>query len=698
MLTYVINTSENKTFDSGRLFELAGYNKIRWMHCSLNSIATCAKEIYEKQNFLGADAFRVAVLVDFFGYNRIRPPYGRGELGYGSEEKGVEFSLYLPYIEAYLIDNLFNPLNRKEVYSSSFEVYYIQNGKYERFVNLGNAETQLSTILSGKPGCDRPIPEIPVVKNTDEEFEEDEETNEKSKKRKKKAGEQDSGEEKKQEDVLPPAVTDPTPYTTYSLYCTETVSLDLKLTDYPYGISGDAMNFRDFFKAFQRRANLHTSLRRYFFVTSYGESPARAAFDTLSLSLYLIRMYEREEDLAQEGEMEVGRLEEQTLRDVLERAWNKVQAARLVAKGNHALYYALEEKRNEKGSESGREEPYEQTIERLKAEEDAKTFKKAKLSAEEMYSTVLRIAGRTLAETAEDNRKDFDEVMNAYFKKRDETCENNVEAAFEEMRSAGILKRDTICPSKERYESLVKMKHEEISELFGKALDADYIDVDYTEEKHNAKSAYQAYCRAKSCLNKNIVGDVIFFALTMLTMLVPYSVLQLSNSKLLTVGTSVLYTLAAAIFGGLFVLALFLQILPQVRRMNKAKSWLKSAYLTCLAKKEYAFSKIRARYEEDLIQLEEKRYELRQYKHLFDANVATERNVARHREMLEEVQDQLSGMLNNLGVEPVFDGEERVDGEFDLTKSFRSRENGIYKVFSIEVIEKMFPRKGSDKQ
>jgi hypothetical protein len=92
-----------------------------------------------------------------------------------------------------------------------------------------------------------------------------------------------------------------------------------------------------------------------------------------------------------------------------------------------------------------------------------------------MYSTVLRIAGRTLAETAEENRKDFDEVMDAYFKKRDETCENNVETAFEEMRSAGILKRDTICPSKERYESLVKMKHEEISELFGKALDADYL-------------------------------------------------------------------------------------------------------------------------------------------------------------------------------------------------------------------------------
>lgn len=692
MLTYVINTSENKTFDSGRLFDLAGYNKIRWMHCSLSSIATCADEIHEKQNFLGADAFRVAVLIDFFGYDKIRPPYGRGNLGYGKEEEGVEFSLYLPYIEAYLIDNLFNRLNCKEVYAASFEVYYIQNGKYERFVNLGNAELQLASILSGKNKDETPLPEpkAPVKKMADPEVAEPEVEDPATE------AEEDSEMLSPRDAALREIVNDPTRYTSYSLYCTKTVSLEFKLEDYPYGISGNSMSFFEFFKAFQRRASHHTSLRRYFFVTSYGESPARAAFDTLSLSLYLIRMYEREEDLAQEGEMEVGHLEEQTLREVLERAWNKVQAARLMAKGNHARYYALE--KDVKESTPRAAESFEQAIERLKAEEAAKIPKDKKPSAEEMYSTILKIAGRTQAETAEDNRKEFDKIMNEYFKKRDETCENNVEAAFEEMRAADVLTKVPICPSKESYETLVQSKHEEISELFGKALEADYIDVDYSEDKHNAKSAYQAYCRAKSCLSRNIVGDVIFLALTILTMLIPYGALQLSNTKMLSIGASILYTLAAAIFGGLFILALFLQIIPQVRRMNKAKSWLKSSYLSCLAKKAYVFSKIRARYEEDLIQLEEKRYELRQYKHLFDANAATERNVARHREMLEEVQDQLSGMLNNLGVEPVFDSEERVDGEFDLTKSFRSRENGIYKVFSIEVIEKMFPRKGSDRK
>ena len=50
MLTYVINTSENKIFDSNLLFELAGYNKIRWMHCSLDKVKECAIEICDKQN------------------------------------------------------------------------------------------------------------------------------------------------------------------------------------------------------------------------------------------------------------------------------------------------------------------------------------------------------------------------------------------------------------------------------------------------------------------------------------------------------------------------------------------------------------------------------------------------------------------------------------------------------------------------
>jgi hypothetical protein len=51
-------------------------------------------------------------------------------------------------------------------------------------------------------------------------------------------------------------------------------------------------------------------------------------------------------------------------------------------------------------------------------------------------------------------------------------------------------------------------------------------------------------------------------------------------------------------------------------------------------------------------------------------------------------------MLNNLDVEPVLDADESISGEFDINKPIRSRENRIYKIFSIETIEKLFKRKG----
>jgi hypothetical protein len=60
--------------------------------------------------------------------------------------------------------------------------------------------------------------------------------------------------------------------------------------------------------------------------------------------------------------------------------------------------------------------------------------------------------------------------------------------------------------------------------------------------------------------------------------------------------------------------------------------------------------------------------------------------------MLEEVQDKLSSMLNNLNIEPIYNPEETVEGEFDLSKSFIAKENRVYQVFSIEAIEKMFEK------
>ena len=70
MLTYVINTSENKTFECERLFSLVGYNKIRWKSCRLDEINKCAQEIYDSQNSITASRFQIAVIVDFVCFER----------------------------------------------------------------------------------------------------------------------------------------------------------------------------------------------------------------------------------------------------------------------------------------------------------------------------------------------------------------------------------------------------------------------------------------------------------------------------------------------------------------------------------------------------------------------------------------------------------------------------------------------------
>ena len=116
-----------------------------------------------------------------------------------------------------------------------------------------------------------------------------------------------------------------------------------------------------------------------------------------------------------------------------------------------------------------------------------------------------------------------------------------------------------------------------------------------------------------------------------------------------------------------------------------------------MAKERYAFSALRDKYQKDLIRIEEARYEMRQYKHVYEINMMMDANVKKHRDMLEEVQERLSSMLNNLDVVPVYNPYESVLGEFDITKSFRARENKVYRIFSVETIERMFPKKkGSD--
>ena len=822
MLTYVINTSENKTFDSSALFELTGYNKIRWLHSSIDDIASCAESICEKQNVLGAEDFRVAVIVDFYNFDRIRKPYGR--LGF-VEEEGVDMSIYMPYIEAYLLDNLVVYLEKKELYLSDFEVYYVLNEKSERFELFDNARGQLAQILAGDEPAEvyttedirkrraaakavkRIVPQskkenlYPVLEEiksrpvdkwerfnmiwqysdvvvsmpmadrwTIRDYEPNEhriysdgaeigrvvieEYDDIVKKISAKSFEigavtlnhdlrivdQDGefiyryafdftfsyerdGETRQNRAIIEinydemdkdaldyilkeiivstkddrsfddkfKQVNDVF-YRSFTLYCTSDVSLKFLLTDYPYGAT--EMTFSQFWKAFRARQAIKTGMRRHYYVVPYGGGSSRAALDTLSLSLYLIRMYEREEITSTEGDMEVFRLDSEVLKEVLESAWSKVNTAKGIAKSKSLQYYALAQFASDT-DDTVKEESVKELLLREKNQvlKNIKEGKEKTLSPEAYYARINEISGRRLDALTEKNRHEFDTVMTKYLLKRDATKEADEADEFIELK--GLAKVDK-CPTKEEYNYLVNMKKRKISALFEKTLASEYIDVSYEEESKKADEAYKEYAKAKTCLNRNLIGDIIFMILTLAMFIVPYILMQLTGFDSGVISSTALALNMTGFFAGLFVLAFLIQMVPLVGKMNVCKKILKSCYVNCRAKESYAFSAIRRKYEKDLIEIEQARYDVRQLKYRFDANIAKSENLARHREMLEKLEDCLSSILNNLDVEPRVTTVENVEEMIDVNKPVEDRSNSIYQVFSIETIEKMFPKKGRD--
>lgn len=682
MLTYVINTSENKTFDSDRLFDLAGYSKIRWLNCALSDVRLCAEEIFEKQNVLGADTFRIAVLVDFYGYDRIRVPYGR--LGFGPEA-GVDISLYMPYIEAYLMDNLIAYLENRELYTSDFEVYYVQNTRIERYEVLDNLMEQTRAVLEGG----NEVGKLDPPKKKKEVLEDLDTDDQKKKKPKAKKDPKDpkdhkDEEEEDDEEKIPPE--DLVLYDSFRLYCTPTLSLNFDLKIYPYGAT--EMTFPQFFRAFRERMGYRPMLRRYYYVTSYGGGKARSAFDTLSLSLYLIRMYEREEMQKDEGEIEIEHLDVELLKDVLVNAWVKISLASEIAKGNDSQYFALRENLDEGTIEERNPLP---TLESIPLVSDGENR-----SVEEMYEKICYFAERSPEQIASDHREEFNGIMDAYLDSRDETRESSVEEEFENRIQNGTMKMTTKSPSKNDYRTIVEEKQQNISEIFTRVLDADYIATSFDEEKKRADKVYKKYKLTKACLTKQILGDIVFAVIALLAVLVPYAVLQLSGYALGTFDVMMLAVHAGALFGGLYVLAIFLRVMPLIAQLRKTKREMRVCYAQALRREQYSMSQIRHRYEVDLLEIECERYRLRQLRRLYEANAAKDRNVEAHRDMLRDVKDRVAGILNNLDVEPVLDPNESVEGEFDLSKPISARENGVYRIFSVETIERLFPRKGRD--
>ncbi len=767
MLTYIINTSENKTFDSNLMFELAGYNKIRWMHFPLNSINQCATEICEKQGMLGADKFRIAVIIDYFGFDRVRTPYGRR--GFESDT-GVDISLYMPYIEAYLTDNLIASLERRALFAEELDVYYVHNDKIEHYECIQNSVSQLKQVLAGVENISKQDSQklVTIAKDAGNvkygelldcrESAANESLLSRLQKEERRGDEQFSVfllcKEICAGDTLEIHFSDGAVKTTeiekifetdgkqassvykygtkfillfaasetaadlycldipanfdtngdiigrtenvhsaFELYCTPKLSLRFDLVDYPYG--SDRMTFIEFFEAFRARMAMSTGIKRHFCTTSYGGGAPRVALDTLSLSLYLIRTFEREESVVTDDDLDVKPLDPEKLKDVLEEAWSKVSTAKALTRKNKMSYYSLSDMVMLEAPADKQPEDEEAAIMKEKASLP-ESLKAEKISAEAMHGEVTAYASRTPGEVDAENRAEFDQIMAKYLQKRDETRAIAVENEFNVLKASGVLKTTEKCPSREEYEHIIETKQKDIAAIFERVLAADYKAVDYTEEKQKADKAFEDYKRAKACLQKNIIGDLIFMILTLAVMWIPYYALQLNSAGVGTVDLATLTLYSCGFFAGLFILAFGLHILPLTRKLKDAKRRILDSYLNCRAKARYSFSAIRRRYEEDLLAIETARYEMRRLKSVYEANIEKERNVNLHHKMLDGLEDCLSSILNNLNVEPKLREAENINGEFDITKPCRSKENRIYRVFSIETIEKLFSKKGSD--
>ncbi len=666
MHTYVINTSENKVLDSDLLFELVGYDRISWMHCHLNEIDDCAKDIFIKQNVLTADDYRVVVLVDFFGFELVRLPYDK-------DESKVETGIYRPCIEVYLHEHLFDFLAKKNLPADKCVIYYIQNGKYEKLDHIANAEEQTARIfrmtaeaeaLHAAAVAERVPTAVPEFSALSE-------------------AEMAAIEQRRasRENATVPAAR----YDSFQMQCAGGIFLEFKAADYCYA---ENVTFHEFYNAIlaRRATETHVSIHNY---ATKGEGSARAAYDTLNLSLYLIRMYECGAPEPEGDNIEIARIERGALHEILATALDKVRAAGEMALESNCEYYQLyipSSKRQTSDEIDGDALPLLTAEERRVAQT---------VPFEDAYRVVCEHSDGKRGEMSEAARATFDGIMDEYLERRDASRAQNIDAEFERKRKDGQLLTTHSFPSKHDYHNAVETKEQELQTLLASALDAEYVEVDYTEERTRADDAYDRYKDAEACMTRNILGDVIFLVITLLAMIIPYAVLQYPSEPF-SVGALIMYGIAAGIFVGIFAFSFFAHFLPVLRRKKAAKLAMQEAYIDVLRKNKKAFAKLQRRYHSELIRIEEIRYELREIAHLYQINCKKNENARSHRKMLEDVGDRLAGMLSNLGVHFRSNPDITVWDEFDLEKPFSAPENKVYKIFSIEAIERMFPRKDEE--
>ncbi len=673
MLTYVINTSENKTFDSNLLFELVGYSQIRWKHSGLDKIQECAEEICteEKSKILSTGDYRVVVLVDFFEF-----PHTDA----AQADAGSYVELYKGFLEYYLMEHLFQTLKKNNIPAKACEIYYIQYVPHEPLAQNRMAKEQTARMLLGweslaeyyrlKREAEWKTLGDPQVAHGDEAEAQLPTVG------KKKAREEnfqgDAGEEEK-------TVTSRS--RVFTLLCAGGVCLDFTFAH--------PMTFEDFYEYHRN----HRDDPRKFGITvhkpyvTYGDA-SRAAYDALSLSLYLVHLYERREESGVEEE--IRRPNDRVFVNILRSSLRKVHSARSVALKNDCRYYKLDYEGKRKPDVSLQKD-------RLKREEKLKK-ETARLTEAEQYRYICRLADQKGGKPDEELIQKRDEIMRSYLERRDQVRTKEFDeqdsefTEIEEDVSEEMLKQ---CPSDMEYKIAVEKKKDRIANLLKESLDADTVMQSFEKEKEEAGRIYAAYKQAKSCQTRSIFGDLSMLLLVLAAILIPYGVMQFSGKPFTGVSV-IMYLVATAVFGGLYLVLFTSNLLRAVGELRRYRAALRNLYEACRQKHENTLAAIRKRYEVSLAEIEDLRRDMREIGRRDQKNREKNLHVEQHRMMLESVENQLSGMLNSFGEKPDITVIEDVRDEFKIDKPITAVENKIYKIFSMDAIDAMFKQKGED--
>lgn len=643
MLTYVINTSENKTFDNNLLFELVGYSQIRWKHCSLQGIDLCAEEICdeERSKILSTGEYRIIVLVDFFGFPKTDP---------SETETASEYvEIYKAFIEHYLLMHLFNPLKQQNIPAKACEIYYIQYVPYEPLSINNMAMVQTADLLG--------------LTDVAEEL-----------RRNMKNGDEESYEATEQKRDA------------FRLRCAGDVVL-------PICFGKDFRNpkptsFRELYNAF---INHRDDARKFGVVThkpyvTFGDA-SRAAYDALSRSLYLVYLYERRDNVTPDTESP--RVDDKAFVQLLRSSLRKIHSARSVALKNESHYYSLD---------------FESSIDfksgKTESKKEEKKVRERKMTEKDRFDEICRLADRSESAQSEEQQKQLHDMMKQYLARRDEVrarIQDIYEKDRMEIDESAADSPHTVkqCPSDIDRKRKIKEKEAEISQLLGSALEADFRMQDYSAEKEKAVVIYKKLKQAKACQTKNIFGDILMLLMVIVSMGVPYLLLQLTSlaSK---PAAAILLGISSGIFGGLFVFLFLTRLAASVSEIRRYRLQLSLLYNQCMKKKNAAMDALHKRYDHDLLHIELLRQNIREIERRDRLNREKNRHVEIHREKLEEVENLLSSMLNSFGERVDLTQLEDVRDEFRIDKPITAAENKIYKIFSMDAIDRLFKQKGGE--